>query len=116
MEEAMSWSVMPKKFLGQNVEKVSVRDRMAGAFNRATAGMKSPAKVIARTTGKTPEMAEKWLRGENLPSAEALIAACREFDDVWEEFKDLCGRADTEISAESILAEITARLKERRSL
>jgi transcriptional regulator with XRE-family HTH domain len=75
---------------------------------------RSPAKELARVIGRTPKGAELLLRGEVAPSVETLIAACREFDTVWEEFRDLCGRANSEGEAERLLSEITLRLKERR--
>lgn len=110
----MSWGPNAGTLLSGNTHHASVRDRLADAFRRALAGSRSPAKELARYTGRTPKGAELLLRGDVSPNLETLIAACREFDEVWVEFRALCGRADTEGEAERLLAEIAARLRERR--
>lgn len=110
----MSFGMTPKNFLGNSPQQVSVRDRLADAFRRATAGMKSPAKVLSRITGKTPEMTERWLRAENMPNVEALLIACREMDDVWETVCELCGRDSAPSSAEKVLAQIKQAILDHR--
>lgn len=100
--------------LSRDSHHASARERLGAAFQRAMAFSRSPAKELARIIGRTPKGAELILRGEVTPSVETLIAACREFDLVWEEFRELCGRADSEGQAEKLLAEITLRLKEHR--
>jgi hypothetical protein len=92
----------------------SVRDRIAGAFRKAMSSARSPAKELARALGRTPKGAELILRGDNSPNLEALVLACRHYDEVWEEFKELCGRGGTASDAEAILAEFAQKLKERR--
>lgn len=113
MGATMSSVLGDRNFLGTRTEHVPVRERLAEAFRLATRGLKAPAKTVARATGKTPEMAEKWLRGENAPSAEALIAAMRDFDEVWEAVREMAGRASNASEAEAVLAKISAALKER---
>jgi hypothetical protein len=112
----MSLGITPKNFLRENTEQVSVRHKIADALQRATIGIKSPAKVIARTTGKTPEMAEKWLRAENSPNAETLVVLMQHYDEVWLAVREKAGRANAEGEAEQLLAEITTRLRERRQV
>lgn len=110
----MSWGSSAGTVLSGNDHHASVRDRLAGAFRRALASSRSPAKDLARQIGRTPKGAELLLRGDVAPNVETLIAACSKFDDVWEEFRALCGRADDAADAEKVLAEFAARLKERR--
>lgn len=114
MGTTMPFGLEPKNFLGVGHQHVSVRDRLADAFRRATIGLKAPSKVVARATGRTPECAERWLRGENAPSAEALILAMRDFDAVFEEVCAMAGRTRDSGQAEQLLTELAARLAERR--
>lgn len=111
---AMSFPLNDPNLRVQSVAHLSLRERVAEALHRATAGERSAAKVIARASGKTPKMAEKWLRAENTPNAEALAALCRHFDAVWEVMREEAGRANDMSDAERILAEFAARLGERR--
>lgn len=114
MEPAMSFPSGDRTLLYRNEKHASVKDRIAAAFRAAMIGARSPAKELARVLDRTPKGAELLLRGETAPNLETIIAACREFDEVWEAFRDACGRADTASEAEALLAEITAKLRERQ--
>lgn len=114
METAMSLHPIDHNVVCESTHYTSPRDRIAAALQRALAFSRSPAKELARALGRTPNGAALLLRGDVSPQLETLIAACRQYDEVWEVFRDLCGRADSIGQAEQLLAEITAKLKERR--
>lgn len=116
MEHAMSLHSDGHNVVGFQTNHTSqtARERIAAAFRRAMAISKSPAKELARRLNRTPNGAAMLLRGEVSPQLETIIAACREFDDVWVEFRELCGRANTESEAEQLLAQIAQSLRERR--
>jgi hypothetical protein len=90
------------------------RERFATVLRSALASHKAPAKALARLTGKSPKAASNWLAAENDMSLGAVIEVCRHFDEAWDEFKALCGRAGTETDAEKLLAEFAAKLRKRR--
>lgn len=110
-----SFPLVDGSFVRQTGHATSVREQLSAAFRRATAGSRSPTKELARVIDRTPRGAEMILKGETAPSAEALILAMRQYDDVWEAVKEMAGRADSESDAERVLAEITERLKARRA-
>lgn len=113
MGTTMSLPPVAGTVLYQDSQHTSARERLGAAFQRAMAFSRSPAKELARVIGRTPKGAEMLLRGEVAPSVETLIAACRELDDVWETFRELCGRANTESEAEQLLAQIAQSLRGR---
>lgn len=92
---------------------IEARSRLADAFRRAVGATRSPAKELARKVGRSPKGAELLLRGEVSPSLETLVAACQAYDEVWTEFKALCGRANDASEAEMLLSEFAQKLKER---
>ena len=112
--QAMSLRILNTNVVGRAPHHASAKDRLAAAFQRAVAFSRSPVKELARKLNRTPNGAALLLRGDVSPNLETIITACREFDDVWEEFRDLCGRADDANEAERILADFAQKLKERR--
>lgn len=113
---AVSYPQIAGSLMGQSTHHPSVRERMAAAFRRAVGHTRSPAKELARRIDRTPKGAELILRGDTSPNLETLVAACREYDEVWEAFREICGRADSVSQAERVLAEITEKLRETRAL
>lgn len=114
-ETVMSFRLNDGSLPYQSPQSTSPRERLAAAFKRAVAHSSSPAKELARAIGLTPRGAEELLRGKSAPSAQTLMLACQRYDCVWEVWREQCGRANTESEAEQLLAEITARLQERRT-
>lgn len=110
----MSFPLNDGSFLRQTGYATSVRERLAAAFRNAVGNTKAPTKELARVIDRTPRGAEMILKGETAPSAEVLILAMAQYDEVWEAVKEMAGRANTESDAERLVAEITEAIKARR--
>ena len=95
---------------GSNGHDVSVRDRIATRLRN----MGVSAKAAARRIGVTPRTVENWRAANCEMSASALIALCREYESVWQEVKELAGRAETIGEAEAMLDHVTQLLADRR--
>lgn len=87
------------------------RDRLADAIR----ALPLTTKEIARRVGVAPRTVEGWKAGTSAPSYDAVVAACREFDSIWDVMKDAAGRANSNAEAETIISEFTRRLRERRA-
>jgi transcriptional regulator with XRE-family HTH domain len=111
----MSFTPNDRSLLSESRKNASSRDRLAGALRRAVSAGRWSAKEAARLLRVTPRGAQSLLNGENAPSFETLVEACRHFDEVWDEMRELCGRAESHSDAEALLDEFARRLRERRS-
>ena len=89
---------------------VSVRERIAARLRN----MGVTAKAAARRIGVTPRTVENWRAANSEMSASALIALCREYESVWQEVKELSGRANTIGEAEAMLDQMQKLLVERK--
>ena len=113
MSAAMSLSPIDATLLPETTN-YSSRERFAAALRRAVARSPSPVKTLARHLDLTPRGAEMLMKGDSAPSFETLIRACREFDECWDEVREMFGRGNERSDAEAMLDELTARLQQRR--
>lgn len=110
----MSFGSSENNLLGVGRQQIPLRERIGAALRAATEHEKSAAKLLARATGRTPAMAEKWLRGENSPNAEALAALMRAYDEVWEVMLAETGRSNEVEDAGRLFEEFAERWRTRR--
>jgi hypothetical protein len=114
MEMAMSFPSKPRRVCPEIGHALPIRERLAKALRTALAGSNSAAKQLARIADCTPKAAGRWLEAENDMQVKTLLTLCREYDEVWDEVKRMCGRAEEQSDAERLLDELTARLRDRR--
>jgi plasmid maintenance system antidote protein VapI len=110
MEQVMSFRMSTSTLRPNSGHALPFRERLAGALRRTG----ESAKRLARVADCTPKAAERWVNAENSVTVDTLIELCRQYDEVWEEFRDACGRANDATKAELLLKEITAKLNEVR--
>lgn len=112
MDGTMSLHRFGGSLLDEDGRALPIRDRLAIALRNAVGNIRSPAKTIARLTGRTPKAVDRWLNAENEMTVESLVLLCREFDEVWQEFRALCGREPAD--AEAMIDRFSEMLRERR--
>jgi transcriptional regulator with XRE-family HTH domain len=111
METAVSFRLNPRTVLPDSGHGVPARERIATVLR----GLGLSAKQLARHADRTPKAVERWMQAENDMTVESLLRLCRDFDEVWDEVRIMCGRANDASEAERLLAEFAERLRSRRA-
>lgn len=106
MDQGMTWDLVTRQNFGP------ARDWFAEALSVAKRTRRLTSKEVARRIGRTPKAVERLLAGENAPQLDAVVAACREFDEVFDALLMACGRAPGD--ADAFLDELAERLRARR--
>lgn len=112
MEQVMSWDLMPRHCLGMDETQTS--NWFASALRAAKERTGYTTKQIGRRLGRTPKAVERLLDGDNAPQLDAVVAACREFDEVFDAMLQQCGRVASRSEAEQLLSEFAEKLRECR--
>jgi transcriptional regulator with XRE-family HTH domain len=89
----------------------SPTQRLSNALRR----VKASTKEIARRAGYAPPSVKNWRSGANTMSADALIALCREYDEIWVEVCAMARRSPDTMTGQQFADEIARRLNGRQS-
>lgn len=100
----------------ETVPRDMPRERVVAAFLRGIKRCGHSIKHASRLIGRAPRTCLNWTERDSAPDLESLANLCRLYDEVWDEWRAICGRENDKSDAEHRLEMFRQLLDQKRGV